>query len=85
MSEFDQGSLDLFDGVIASGMSVNEVWLGQISVGGMAAEIEVEAYLLGTLEPSAHQHDVLAQAINEHFIALGGDHPVAYSDTHADF
>lgn len=84
MTEFDRGSLSLYDGVIASGMSLDEVWLAQVSVGGTAAEIEVEAYVLGILRPSAHQHDVLAQAINEHFIELGRDHPVAYSDTHAD-
>ena len=85
MSHPTRGSLGLFDGVVASGMSVNEVWLRQIGVGGAAAEIEVEAYVLGLLEPSDHQHDVLAQAINEHFIAIGRDHPVAYSDANADF
>ena len=84
MSHPDRGSLNLFDGVAASGMTVNEVWLGQIGVGGVAAKIEVEAYVLGLLEPSDHQHDVLAQAINEHFIAQGRDHPVAYSDANAD-
>jgi hypothetical protein len=84
MSSPSRGSMSLFDGVVASGMSFSEVWLRQISVGGIAAEVEVEAYLLGLLEPSAHQHDVLAQAINEHFIATGNDHPVAYSDAKAD-
>ena len=77
-------TLSLFEGATASGMTGNELWLRQISVGGTAGEIEVEAYILGLLEPSEHQHDVLAQAINEHFIALGGDHPVAYSDTSVD-
>jgi hypothetical protein len=80
----DRGSLNLSDGMATSGMSMDEVWLRQISVGGTAAAIEVEAYLLGLLHPSRYQHDVLAQAINEHFIALGGDHLVAYSDGHAD-
>jgi hypothetical protein len=84
MTHLEPGSLNLSDGVATSGMSVDEVWLRQISVGGAAASIEVEAYLLGLLQPSRYQHDVLAQAINEHFIALGGDHPVAYSDGHAD-
>jgi hypothetical protein len=84
MSHLDRGSLNLFDGAAASGMALDEVWLRQISVGGAAAQIEVEAYLLGLLNPSRYQHDVLAQAINEHFIALGGDHPVAYSDSRAD-
>lgn len=84
MSDLDRGSLSLFDGVVASGMSVSEVWLRQIGVGGEAAQLEVEASVLGLLAPSPHQHDVLAQAINEHFIALGRDHPVAYSDANAE-
>jgi hypothetical protein len=84
MTDPAHASLNLFDGLMASGMTVNEMWLRQISVGGTAEEIEVEAYVLGLLQPSNHQHDVLAQAINEHFIAQGRDHPVAYSDANAD-
>lgn len=84
MSLPERASLNLSDGVTASGMSLDELWLRQISVGGAAAEIEVEAYVLGLLRPSRYQHDVLAQAINEHFISRGHDHPVAYFDPQAD-
>ena len=32
----------------------------------------------GALEPSAHDHDLIAHALNERFVELGGNHPVAY-------
>jgi hypothetical protein len=38
----------------------------------------VEAFLYGVLAPSGHDHDVIAQALNERFAELGGDHPVPY-------
>jgi len=72
--------LSLQDGLEASGMSMNELWLRQVSVGGSAGSLETEAYLLGLLVPDPHQYDVLAQALNEHFVELGQDHPVAYWD-----
>jgi hypothetical protein len=40
----------------------------------------VEAYVLGVLRPDSHQHNLLAQALNEHFLELGADHPVAYAE-----
>jgi hypothetical protein len=57
-----------------------ELWLRYFELGGMSTAFEVEAFLHGALEPSAHDHDVLAQALNERFIELGGSHPVPYTD-----
>ncbi len=48
--------------------------------GGDASPLELEAYLLGFLVLDPHQHDVIAQALNEHFLDLGQDHPVPYSE-----
>jgi hypothetical protein len=63
-----------------SGMSYPELWWRQVSVGGDADPLELEAYLLGVLEMGPHQHDVIAQALNEHFLDHGGDHPAPYSN-----
>lgn len=73
-------SLGLAAGFAASGMSPQELYLRQISVGGGSGSLEVEAYVLGLLVPDTYTHNVLAQAINEHFMDEGGDHPVAYLD-----
>ena len=77
----EHGALSLEDGLSRSGMSFDELWMRQLAVGGTAGRLEVEAYVLGLLEADPFQHDLLAQAINEHFIERGLDHPVAYSDT----
>ena len=73
-------ALTLQGGLAASGMSFQELWLRQLEVGGDAGRLEVEAYVLGLLELDRHQHDLLAQALNEHFIECGQDHPVRYWD-----
>jgi hypothetical protein len=67
-------------GMNLSGMSYSQLWMRQVSVGGDLDRLEVEAYVLGVLRPDSYRHNVLAQAINEHFIDQGGDHPVAYDD-----
>lgn len=68
----------LEEGMNHSGMTWDNLWLRQLSVGGAIGELEVEAYVLGLLEPDPYSHDVIAQAINEHFLDAGQDHPVAY-------
>jgi hypothetical protein len=70
--------MNLQEGLDLSGMTFHELWLRQISVGGSSSAEEVEAYVLGLLRSDAYHHDVIAQAINEHFLELGQDHPVQY-------
>jgi hypothetical protein len=62
-----------------AGLSHGELWMRYFELGGMSTGFELEAFLYGVLSPSAHDHDVIAHAINERFSELGGDHPVAYS------
>jgi hypothetical protein len=61
-----------------AGLSLAELWLRYFELGGMRSPLEVEAYVYGALQPTDHDHDVLAHAINERFVELGGDHPVPY-------
>lgn len=70
--------LSLRAGVEQAGLTFEDLWLRQLALGGDAGCLEVEAYVLGLLRPDPHQHDVIAQAINESFLERGGDHPVAY-------
>jgi hypothetical protein len=62
-----------------AGLSHGELWLRYFELGGLSTGLELEAFLYGVLLPSAHDHDVIAHAINERFVELGGNHPVAYS------
>jgi hypothetical protein len=63
-----------------AGLSHGELWLRYFELGGMSTGLELEAFLYGVLLPSSHNHDVIAHAINERFVELGKNHPVAYSN-----
>jgi|tagenome__1003787_1003787.scaffolds.fasta_scaffold20957999_2 hypothetical protein len=77
--DHEQGRLQLKAGLTRSGLTYQELWWRQVAVGGDASPLELEAYLLGLLSIDPHQHDVIAQALNEHFLDCGEDHPVPYS------
>jgi len=76
-----ESGLSLEAGMRLSGMSFAELWLRHIAVSGAIGEMELEAYVLGLLIPDDYQHNLIAQALNEYFIELGQNHPVAYRDT----
>jgi len=63
-----------------AGLSHGELWLRYFEIGGMSTGFELETLLYGLVEPTSHDHDVIAHALNERFTELGGDHPVAYLD-----
>jgi predicted DNA-binding ribbon-helix-helix protein len=68
-----------------AGLSHGELWFRYFELGGMSTGFELEAFLYGMLSPTAHDHDVIAHAINERFVELGGNHPVGYSsETNGD-
>jgi hypothetical protein len=46
----------------------------------MSTGLQLEAYLYGALRPSRHDHDIIAHALNERFVELGGNHPVPYAE-----
>jgi hypothetical protein len=73
-----EDGLTLQEGMAQSELNFEELWLLQLAVGGDAGRLEVEAYVLGLLVADPHQHDLIAQALNECFLDRGMDHPVDY-------
>ncbi|HEV3264518.1 MAG TPA: hypothetical protein VG014_03280 [Acidimicrobiales bacterium] len=61
-----------------------ELWLRYFELGGMSTHLQLEAFLYGALRPSAHDHDVIAHALNERFSEMGGNHPVPYVEDDKD-
>jgi hypothetical protein len=61
-----------------AGLSHAELWLRYFELGGMSTGFELEAFLYGIVAPTDHDHDVIAQALNERFAEFGGNHPVPY-------
>jgi hypothetical protein len=64
---------------VNAGLSYGDLWLRYFELGGMDDVFELEAILCGALRPSAHDREVIAHALNERFVELGGNHPVPYS------
>ena len=62
-----------------AGLSHGELWLRYFELGGMRSALELEAFVYGALEPGAHDREVIAHALNERFVELGGNHPVPYT------
>ena len=78
-SNMDDSPVDLLDSYrIEAQLSNSELWLRYFELGGMSTGVDLEAFLLGFLQPSIHDHDVIAHALNERFVELGGNHPVPY-------
>lgn len=63
--------MSLEDGMDLSGMSYDQLWVRQVAIGGDLGALEVEAYVLGLLPADAHHHNLIAQALSEHFLDRG--------------
>ena len=63
-----------------AGLTHGELWLRYFELGGMSTAFQLEAVLYGALEPSSRDHNVIAHALNERFVELGGNHPVPYDE-----
>jgi hypothetical protein len=62
-----QPATDLEQGRIGSGLSLGELFLRYFELGGMSSALQLEAFLYHALEPTTHDHDVVAQALNERY------------------
>jgi hypothetical protein len=46
-------------------MRIEDLWLRYFSIGGIAGQFEIEAYIHGAIALPALQRDILAHALNE--------------------
>jgi hypothetical protein len=61
------------------GLSIEDLWWRYFAIGGMATALELEAIIYRALVPSVADCDFIANALNDRFTELGGDHPIPYS------
>jgi hypothetical protein len=66
-------------GLAMSDLELGELWMAYVGLGGTMEMDEVKAILRGEREPTANDHNVLAQALNDYFTERGQDHPVPYA------
>jgi hypothetical protein len=67
-------------GLILAGLSIEQLGVDALTLDGALSGPQTAAVLAGNRRCTAHEHDVLAQAINDHLVGRGGDHTVRYSD-----
>jgi hypothetical protein len=54
----------------SSGLRIGELWLAYFALGGNAGLYEIEAYVAGLMPMDAHEHNVVACAVNEQLAEL---------------
>ena len=67
-------------GLALSDIGVRTLWGSYLGVGGAMSLDHLVDTLRGTQEVSDHEHDMVAQALNDHFVDQGLNHPVPYAD-----
>jgi hypothetical protein len=75
----DPIGLSLRDGFDLSGMTVEQAWLRYVGLGGVEGPAEMARQIRSQAAMDDYEHDLIAQALNEHFLDHGQDHPVRYS------
>ncbi len=62
-------------------LNLEQLWFRYVALGGDAAPLELEAYLVGLLPLDDYQYDILVQALNERLgeLALPRDVPYVRS------
>jgi hypothetical protein len=67
-------------GLALSDIGIPALWGSYLGVGGTMSLDHLLDTLRGTQEVSDHEHDMVAQALNDHLLDQGLNHPVAYAD-----
>jgi hypothetical protein len=67
-------------GLALSNISIPALWGSYLGIGGTMSLAHLLDTLQGTQEVTDHEHDMVAQALNDHFVDQGLNHPVAYAD-----
>ncbi len=62
------------------GLAVPDLWFDYMSLGGSIPPQQLNEMLSGRARLGDHDHDLLAQALNERFLDCNENHPLAYAD-----
>ena len=72
------GRTELEAGRQLAGLTLDQLWLAYLALGGFAPRDKLRRELAGSVPLSANEHDLIAHTINERFMDLGANHPIAY-------
>lgn len=72
-----ESGLSLADGMDLAGLDYPQLWASYVEVGGSGSLADLRRHVaFGTDDD--HEHNLIAHAINEAFVDMDADHPVAY-------
>jgi hypothetical protein len=71
-------NLSLADGLRQLGLSETELWNRYLALGGNNTLDQLREHVHSSNCPDPHDHNVIAQALNDAYLDRGHDHPVAY-------
>ena len=71
--------MSLRAGLALSGMTYEQLWVSYIGLGGTLDRDQLQTSLEGKSPLGSYEHDMVAQALNDHFTERGLNHPVAYA------
>lgn len=70
--------LSLADGQRQLRLSDTELWNRYLALGGTRDLSQLREHVHNSNCPDQHEHNIIAQALNDAFLDEGHDHPVAY-------
>lgn len=73
-----ESGLSLADGMDLAGLTFPQLWARYFAIGGNGSEADLRRHVDAADCEDDHEHNLIAHAINEAFLDIGGDHPVAY-------
>ncbi|MBN9102952.1 MULTISPECIES: hypothetical protein [unclassified Pseudonocardia] len=67
-------------GLALTDLDLGQLWTAYVGLGGSLTAEQLGDALASRRALSGLEHDMVAHALNEYFLALGRDHPVAYAE-----
>ena len=71
-------NVSLADGMRQTRLTYTQLWIGYVALGGSGTLTDLQQHIECGPCPDDHDHNVIAQALNDAYVDLGYDHPVAY-------
>ena len=74
----------LDDGRARAGLTNRDLWVAYYSLGGFVSPDDLDSFLAGDTVPASADYNLIAQALNDVFIARGDNHPIPYYEDLAE-
>lgn len=58
--------------------NISDLWVASVAIGGGFSHHDIDQIAAGDRPATAAEHDILALALNEHFVDEGQNHPIHY-------